>query len=372
MWTRTLVTLAFMLPALMPGETAMADGLSLEQDTAGRFAALALACVDREYPNQIRHVMTSDDDAGTPRQLTPSFYGCFDWHSAVHGHWLLVRLSRLFPEADFVAEAEQKLSTNLSRDKLLAEAAYMAHTERAGFQRPYGLAWLLQLVAELDEWDNEQARQWRDWLRPAEQIAVSRLHDWIPILHYPIRDGEHSQTAFAFGLIHDYAKRMNDERTLAMLADAAERFYQGDRNCPLSWEPSGHDFLSPCLAEADFMRRVLDPEAFTDWLDGFLPQIGDENWLPIAVVTDREDGKLAHIDGLNLSRAWMLNGMAHGLPAADRRRQALVDSAMAHAEAGLEGVTDEFYAGSHWLASFATYLTSHRGTHSSAAASPPP
>ncbi|TVQ40378.1 MAG: DUF2891 domain-containing protein [Wenzhouxiangella sp.] len=349
------------LVALLCGKPAMAEPLALDEATAGRFAALALACVDREYPNQIRHVMTGDDDAGTPRQLTPSFYGCFDWHSAVHGHWLLVRLSRLFPDADFAVEAKEKLAANLTRDKLLAEAAYMAHPERAGFQRPYGLAWLLQLVAELDEWDDEQASHWRDWLRPAEEIALSRLHDWIPLLHYPIRDGEHSQTAFAFGLVHDYARSMNDERTLALLADAAERFYRTDRNCPLSYEPSGHDFLSPCLAEADFMRRVLEPGDFAGWLDDFLPPIGEENWLPVAVVTDREDGKLAHIDGLNLSRAWMLNGMAQGLPDEDVRREALLNAASAHAESGLEGVTDEFYAGSHWLASFATYLASGRG-----------
>ncbi|TVS10597.1 MAG: DUF2891 domain-containing protein, partial [Wenzhouxiangella sp.] len=339
----------------------MAEPLTLDEPTAARFAGLALACVDREYPNQIRHVMTGDDDAGTPRQLTPSFYGCFDWHSAVHGHWLLARLSRLFPDAEFVSEARTRLAANLTRDKLLAEAAYMAHPERAGFQRPYGLAWLLQLVAELDEWDDQQARDWRAWLEPAEQIAVSRLNDWIPLLHYPIRDGEHSQTAFAFGLIHDYARQMKDQRTLDLLADAAERFYRADRDCPIHYEPSGHDFLSPCLAEADFMRRVLSADDFAAWLGDFLPRIGQDDWLPVAVVTDREDGKLAHIDGLNLSRAWMLKGMAHGLPETDDRRDTLLASAEAHARAGLEGVTDEFYAGSHWLASFATYLTSQRG-----------
>ena len=340
---------------------AQPESSRINAGTATLFSALALACVDREYPNQIRHVMTSDDDVGTPRQLTPAFYGCFDWHSAVHGHWLLVRLSRLFPDAEFVAQARVKLAANLSRSNLLAEAAYMAHPERAGFQRPYGLAWLLQLTAELDEWDDDQARQWREWLQPAEQIAVQRLHDWIPLLHYPIRDGEHSQTAFAFGLIHDYARRLADERTLDLLADAAERFYRADRDCPIHYEPSGHDFLSPCLAEADFMRRVLDAEDFAAWLGEFLPRIGQDGWLPVAVVTDREDGKLAHIDGLNLSRAWMLEGIAHGLPENDTRRKALLASSAAHAESGLEGVTDEFYAGSHWLASFATYLSSLRG-----------
>ena len=333
----------------------------LDAALAGHFAGLALACVDREYPNQIRHLMSGAEDAGTPRQLTPAFYGCFDWHSAVHGHWLLVRLSRLSPQAEFVASARDKLGANLTQAKLLAEAAYMAHPERAGFQRPYGLAWLLQLVAELDEWDDPEARQWRAWLAPAERIAVSRLHDWIPLLHYPIRDGEHSQTAFAFGLIHDYARRMNDAATLTLLATAAERYYRGDRDCPIHYEPSGHDFLSPCLAEADFMRRVLEPPVFAAWLSDFLPRIGQDGWLPVAVVTDREDGKLAHIDGLNLSRAWMLEGMAHGLPDTDPRRDALLAIAAEHATAGLEGVTDTFYAGSHWLASFATYLSSQRG-----------
>lgn len=359
---KTIIVGTALCLLLCPGiAMARSDSGTLDAATAGRFAALALACVDREYPNQIRHLMTSDDDAGTPRQLTPAFYGCFDWHSSVHGHWLLVRLSRLFPEADFGAQARTKLAANLDRSKLLAEAAYMAHPERAGFQRPYGLAWLLQLVAELDEWDDDQARDWRAWLQPAEQIAVSRLHDWIPLLHYPIRDGEHSQTAFAFGLIHDYARRMADQRTLAVLADAAERFYRADRDCPIHYEPSGHDFLSPCLAEADFMRRVLSPSEFASWLGDFLPRIGQDGWLPVAVVTDRADGKLAHIDGLNLSRAWMLSGMAHGLPSDDDRRGALLSAAEAHAQAGLEGVTDEFYAGSHWLASFATYLRSERG-----------
>ncbi len=360
--TRAL-SFALLLGLLINSSDTMArsEPHHLDSATAGHFASLALACVDREYPNQIRHVMTSDDDVGTPRQLTPSFYGCFDWHSAVHGHWLLVRLSRLFPEADFVTAALTKLGANLTHSNLLAEAAYMSHPDRAGFQRPYGLAWLLQLVAELDEWSNDQAAQWREWLRPAEQIAVARLHDWIPLLHYPIRDGEHSQTAFAFGLIHDYARRMEDQQTLDMLADAAERFYRADHDCPIGYEPSGHDFLSPCLAEADFMRRVLSADEFAAWLGEFLPRIGQDGWLPVAVVTDREDGKLAHIDGLNLSRAWMLEGMAHGLPEADGRRNALLKSAAEHAQAGLEGVTDEFYAGSHWLASFATYLYSQRG-----------
>ena len=356
-----------MLPALplltlmaMNGPAAAQES-RLDADAAGRFAALALECVDQEYPNLIHHVMAGDDDVGAPRELTPAFYGCFDWHSSVHGHWLLVRLARLFPEADFAGQANEKLSANLTEDNLLAEAAYMAHPDRTGFERPYGLAWLLQLIAELDQRDDPQAKQWRAWLRPVEEIAVRRLSDWIPKLHYPIRIGEHDQTAFAFGLALDYARQVGDERLARVIEEASGRFYADDRGCPLDYEPSGHDFLSPCLAEADLMRRVMSPDAFAGWLETFLPTIGEKDWLPVAVVTDRADGKLSHIDGLNLSRAWMLEGVAAGLPEKDRRGEALLASAAEHARAGLSGVSDEHYAGGHWLASFAVYLLSERG-----------
>lgn len=352
----------FLLLALMvAGFSPRAEGQTLEADSAGRFAALALGCVDREYPNLIHHVMAGDDDVGPPRTLTPSFYGCYDWHSAVHGHWLLVRLTRLFPDADFAAPAREKLAANLTEDRLLAEAAYLAHPDRTGFERPYGLAWLLQLIAELEQWEDEQAQQWREWLRPLEAIAVRRLSDWIPKLHYPIRGGEHDQTAFSFGLVLDYSVEVGNEALTALLKATAERFYAGDRNCPLHYEPSGHDFLSPCLAEADFMRRTLAPDAFSEWLGGFLPTIGENDWLPVATVSDRADGKLSHLDGLNLARAWMLEGIASGLPKDDPRRAALSTSADQHASAGLSGVSDEHYAGGHWLASFAVYLLSRRG-----------
>jgi hypothetical protein len=353
--TLLLVTLM----AAAPGHGAAQT--RLDADTAGRFAALALDCVDQEYPNLIHHVMTGDDDVGPPRELTPAFYGCFDWHSSVHGHWLLVRLTRLFPEADFAQKAREKLAANLTEANLLAEAAYMAPDDRDGFERPYGLAWLLQLATELDQWNDEQANRWREWLRPVEKIAVRRLIEWIPKLHYPIRIGEHDQTAFAFGLVLDYARQVENDQLASVVENAALDFYRDDRDCPLAYEPSGHDFLSPCLAEADFMRRVMPADEFAAWLDGFLPQIGSDDWLPVAVVTDRSDGKLSHIDGLNLSRAWMLEGIAAGLPDDDPRRETLQSAAARHAEAGLAGVSDEHYAGGHWLASFAVYLVSQRG-----------
>ena len=323
---------------------------------AARFAALALACIEREYPNQIAHVMTHDADMAPPRQLTPAFYGCYDWHSAVHGHWMLVRLARLFPDEPFAAQALAALSRNLTERKLQTEAAYLAHPARSGFERPYGLAWLLQLVADLHTWDTLHARQWRAWLAPLEGIAIERLHHWIPRLHYPVRSGEHSQSAFAFGLIHDYAREVDDQATLTLIEQATLRLHGEDRDAPLAYEPSGQDFLSPCLGVADLMRRVLEPPGFADWLGTFLPGLGQPDWLPVAAVSDRADGKLAHLDGLNLSRAWMLEAIATALPPGDSRRRHLLECAEAHAEAGLSGVSNRHYAGAHWLASFAVYL----------------
>ena len=347
-----------------PGSSAAGSDASssgLDAGRAGHFAALALACVHKEFPNIIHHVMANADEVDSPRQLTPAFYGCFDWHSSVHGHWLLARLARAFPEADFATQARAALAANLTEANLLQEAAYMAHPQRAGFERPYGLAWLLQLAAELDEWNDPDARAWRDHLRPAEAIAVRRLSEWLPKLRYPIRGGEHFQTAFAFGLIIDYARQVDNVALEALVRDAGERFYANDRHCPLAYEPSGHDFLSPCLAEADFMRRLRVPEAFAPWLSAFMPTLGERDGLPVGEVSDRSDGKLAHIDGLNLSRAWMLQGIAAGLPAGDPRVRALIDLADRHGVAGLAGVSDEHYAGSHWLASFAVYLLTRRG-----------
>jgi hypothetical protein len=326
---------------------------------AARFARLALACVHQEYPNKIAHVLQSDADVAAPRELTPAFYGCFDWHSAVHGHWLLARLVRLFPHEAFAGEARAALGRSLTAEKLAAEAAYLRGKGRASFERPYGLAWLLQLAAELRGWDDPDARRWAEALAPLESEAATRFLEWLPKLRYAIRVGEHDQTAFAFGLVWDWAQRAAREDVRSLLEAKAAQFYRGDRDCPLSYEPGGQDFLSPCLAEADFMRRVLRPDAFAAWLDGFLPGIpndGSAVWLPPGVVTDRADPKLAHLDGLNLSRAWMLEGIARGLPAGDARIAALHAAARAHRDAALPAVTGEHYEGGHWLGTFAVYL----------------
>lgn len=338
--------------------------LRYSDEAVARFARLALDCVVQEYPNKIAHVMQSDADALPPRRLTPVFYGCFDWHSAVHGHWLLTRLLQRFPGAPFASEARQALARNLTPERVAGEVAYLEGEGRATFERPYGLAWLLQLCAELREWDDAQARQWAAALQPLERMAADRFSAWLPKLRYPIRTGEHSQTAFALGLVLDWARTAGDDALAALVESKARAFHLGDRECSLAYEPSGQDFLSPCLAEADLMRRVLTPQQFADWLGGFLadiPTTVSPDWLPVAEVTDRADGKLAHLDGLNLSRAWMLEGIAAGLPPGDRRIAVLRAAADTHRRAGLAAVTGEHYEGGHWLGSFAVYLVTERG-----------
>lgn len=335
----------------------------LDEDTAGRFAALALDCVHREYPNKIAHVLDSDADVAPPRALTPAFFGCFDWHSSVHGHWLLARLARLQPDAGYATPARAALARSLTTANMEAEVSYLSGPGRGSFERPYGLAWLLQLAAELREW-GEPGAVWSSVLAPLESLASARIAQWLPKLSHPIRVGEHSQTAFAMGLILDWARTAGDKRMETLLLSRSRDYYLADRDCPLDYEPSGQDFLSPCLAEADLMRRVLEPGEFAGWLSTFLPGIpgdGDGGWIRPERVTDPTDGKLAHLDGLNLSRAWMLQGIAHGLPSGDARRQAILASAVSHARAGLASVTGEHYEGGHWLGSFATYLVTRRG-----------
>ncbi len=294
---------------------AMASSTSSEFDikAAERFAQLALACVHKEYPNHISHTLNSDADVAAPRSLTPAFYGCYDWHSSVHGHWLLVRLIRTFPQADFVQTAREALRQSLTGENIAQEAAYLRGKGRSSFERPYGLAWLMQLAAELNEWDDPQAKQMAANLRPLVRVATERLNDWLPKLANPVRIGEHDQTAFALGLLLDYARGANDGKFAALVVSRARHFYLNDRNCPLAYEP------------------------------------------------DPSDPKLAHLDGLNLSRAWMLEGIAAGLPRSDKRLSTILATAEAHSRAGLAAVTGEHYEGGHWLGSYAVYLVTRRG-----------
>ncbi len=339
-----LLALTFVLPA---------RAADFDAGAAQRFADLALACVHKEYPNKISHNLNSDADVAPPRKLTPAFYGCYDWHSDVHGHWLLARLARTFPDAPFATRAREALAQDITPGNIQWEVAYLRGAGRASFERPYGLAWLLQLGAELREWDSPLART----LHPLEVVATEHLKTWLPKLSHPIRIGEHNQSAFSFGLILDST---DDAQLRQLVIDRSRAFFAKDRNCPLAYEPSGEDFLSPCIAEADLMRRILSKNDYASWLANFLPQIRT-GWLEPEVVTDPSDPKLAHLDGLNLSRAWMLEGIASGLPANDPRIPVLLATAAKHRQAGLAAVTGEHYEGGHWLGSFAVYLTTKRG-----------
>jgi len=343
---------------------AQAQEQVVEQLLAERFAALALDCVHQEYPNKISHTMSGDEDVKPPRELFPAFYGCFDWHSSVHGHWLLTRLLRLYPDAEFAPAAQAALEQSFSEEHIVSEVAYFAADGRASYERPYGIAWYFQLMTELREWDSTTANRWQANLLPLETMLLERTTDWLGKLAYPIRTGEHSQTAFAFGLMADWALQSGNTAFFELVKSKSMDFYAHDRLCPLNYEPSGQDFLSPCLAEADLMRRFMIEEEYTLWLSGFLRglriQTGSK-WLPLAEVTDRSDGKLAHLDGLHLSRAWMLEGIASALPAANAVRELMILAASEHRAAGLEAVTGEHYEGGHWLGSFATYLVTKRG-----------
>ncbi len=304
----------------------------------------------REYPNRIGHLMGSDADVRPPRQLTPAFFGCFDWHSAVHAHWLLARLCRLDPNAGYATEVRRALARAFTVEHVAAEVRYVA--TRPAFERPYGMAWLLQLVAELHEWDDADAASWRETLRPLEDHAAGVFETWLPKLTHPVRSGTHDQSAFSLGLVHDWARITGATALRALVEHRSTAFFDQDRDAPLAYEPSGHDFLSPSLAEADLLRRFLPPADYLTWLDALL---GDFDLQPVTVA-DRADGHLVHLDGLNLSRAWMLEGIGSVAPSAR-----LAAMAERHRTAGLGSLDGLTYAGAHWLATFVGYLVTGRG-----------
>ena len=328
-----------------------------------QFAALALKCVHSEYPNKIGLVYNSDAEVQPPRLRTPAFYGCFDWHSSVHGHWLLARLARLYPDAPYASAVRAALAQSLTAENIAGEVRALSTPGQASFARPYGLSWALALAEELGQMDDPQAKAWAANFAPLAKLATERLTTWLPKLAYPIRNGEHTNTAFGLALALDYAHANNDQPFADLIAARARAYYGKDVTCPLTYEPSGEDFISPCLAEAALMARVLPQAEYAKWLAHFLPQIpktASVKWLPIGIVTDRSDPRLAHLDGLNLSRAWMLEKIAAALPPADTRRAALHATAKAHADQTLPFVTGEHYEGGHWLGTFAIYYLTAR------------
>jgi hypothetical protein len=318
---------------------------------ADRFARIALGHVEREYPNKLDHVLGGPEDAQGPRALHPIFYGSFDWHSCVHGHWLLARLLGLYPDGAAAPGIRDLFDRQFTEEKVAVELAYLERPSSRGFERPYGAAWLLKLEADLQRLAGEP---WADRLRPLAEAFAERLYAYLEIATYPIRAGTHANSAFFMALADDYVTACGDDELKACISVKAAQWFGSDADCQ-AWEPSGDDFLSSALMEADLMRRVLPAGVFGPWFDRFLPRLGrrePQTLFRPAVSADRTDGKLAHLDGVNLSRAWNMRSLASGLAAGDARRPVLQDAAEAHLSASLEAVEGD-YMGEHWLASFA-------------------
>lgn len=337
----------------------------LDRQTASLFAGLALRGIGREYPNKLDHVMNDGGDVRGPRALHPAFYGSYDWHSSVHGHWMLVRLLKVMPDLPEAARIRRTLDANLSAVNLAAEAAYLKRPGSAAFERMYGWAWLLKLAEELHRWDDPDGRRWAANLQPLADAIVERYRGFLPKQVYPIRRGVHPNTAFGLMLALDYARAAGRTDLDSLLVERSRTYFGKDVNMPAEWEPDGDDFLSRSLIEADLMRRVLPPADFAQWFHAFLPGIGRKAPAALlwpATVTDRSDPGLVHLDGLNLSRAWCMRAIAAALPEQDPDRGVLLAAAARHAEASLPHIASGDYVGEHWLATFAVYMLTDSGS----------
>lgn len=326
-----------------------------------RFAELALKGISTEYPNKPNDVLQDASEVMSPRELHPAFFGCFDWHSSVHMHWSLVRLLKLYPNHPLADEVRTALAKNINAENMAAELGYFQKEHHKSFERTYGWAWYLRLVSELETWDDRQAKQLRQHLQPLEELLVARTIDYLPKLTFPVRTGIHPDTGFGLAFILDYARVVNNEELDSLIVKRAREYYLDDTDYPTRYEPSGQDFFSSCLNEADLMRRVLSKDEFSEWFDAFLPGLKDGdggNLLTPVEISDVTDGYIVHLAGLDLSRAWCMRGIASALPENDPRVALLEKSAREHAETGFGYVFTGHYEGEHWLATFAIYLQS--------------
>ncbi len=335
--------------------------IELTMEQATHLADLAINCIQVEYPNKLSHVMKSSRDVLSPRELHPAFYGCFDWHSSVHGHWMLIKLLKKFPSLPQGETIRQMISANLSSDNILREVDYFNLPHQKSFERMYGWAWLLKLAQELEEWEDGQARVWQNNLSPLTNVIVERYMEFLPRQTYPVRTGLHSNTAFGLSFAWDYSKSVGLDSLAALISSVGYKYYFNDKSCPGEWEPGGSDFLSPCFEEANLMRRVLPVDTFQIWLDRFFPnldQMKPDRLFQPAYVADRSDPQIVHLDGLNLSRAWCMMGIASILPDESSTRNILIQSADNHIQASLPHISSGNYEGEHWLGSFAVYTLS--------------
>lgn len=329
----------------------------LDITQANRLALLPMECVGQEYPNKLNQTLSGDQDLKSPEALHPAFYGCFDWHSSVHGHWSLVRLLKEFPDLDESETIRNLLLTRISAENILQEIEYFKIEHNRTYERTYGWAWLLKLAEELETWDDPLGKELSSNLNPLTELIINMYIEFLPKLNYPIRVGTHTNTAFGLSFAFDYALTSSNEALKSAIITRAKDFYYNDKNCPMQWEPGGYDFLSPCLQEADIMRKVLSKEEFEQWLQEFLPDLSNPAYkLEPGIVSDRSDGHLVHLDGVNFSRAWCLYGIAGFLPEYSHLKQIADD----HINHSLSSITDGNYEGGHWLASFAIYALKER------------
>ncbi|MFD2100334.1 DUF2891 domain-containing protein [Flagellimonas iocasae] len=335
----------------IPASTTEKITLTLEQ--ANSLATLPLECVQKEYPNKLGHTLGSKEDLGEPQALHPAFYGCFDWHSSVHGNWSMVRLLKEFPNVEEAERMRRILSENITQESIAGEIKYFEGEHNKNYERTYGWGWLLKLAEELHTWDDPLAQELETNLKPLTELIAQKFIDYLPKLQYPVRVGTHTNTAFALAFAWDYAQTLNNTALQDAIKQRALDFYQNDMDCPLTWEPSGADFLSPCFEELDLMRRILGKEEFLKWTEQFLPSLKETDFdIEVALVGDREDGQMVHLDGLNFSRAWVLFGLANQYPEEYGHLMPLAHEHLAYSFPNLIG---DNYEGGHWLGTFAIY-----------------
>ncbi len=349
-----LVICTFLIAFQMTYSQSIINGktLKLNLEQATRLSKLPLKCMGTEYPNRLGQTLGGDEDLLSPKSLHPAFYGCFDWHSSVHGHWSLVSLLKQYPNIENAESIKINLLSNISKENITAEVQYFKGKHNKIYERTYGWAWLLKLAEELHTWDDPVARKLEENLQPLTMLIVDKYLVFLPKLNYPIRVGEHPNTAFGLSFAWDYANTTGNVVLKKLIEERAKFFYTKDISCPISWEPGGTDFLSPCLEEAAIMLRVLPEKEYKSWLKLFLPQLSSKTYhLKPGIVSDRTDGKLVHLDGVNFSRAWCLNEIANKYP----EYKHLKKNAIEHINYSLPNIVDGNYEGGHWLGSFTIY-----------------
>lgn len=327
---------------------------------ASRLAKLPIHCVETQYPYRLGQTLGSKNDLKEPKEMHPAFFGCFDWHSAVHGHWSMVSLLKKFPNIQSAHELRSLLASHISKDNIAKEVEYFHGKHNKSWERTYGWAWLLKLAEELHTWDDPLGKKLESNLQPLTDLITQRFADFLPKLNYPIRVGEHPNTAFGMTFAYDYASTVGNLPFKKVIKQRAMDFYSDDKNCPIAWEPGGFDFLSPCLQEMSIMQRVMPKKKFLKWLKKFLPQLHKKNYdLAVGIVSDRTDGKLVHLDGVNFSRAWCLYNLANQFP----QYKHLKIIANKHMNQSMLYVVGDSYEGGHWLGSFVIYALNQSKNH---------